>query len=187
MHRFLALLCITGTATAQPATGPVQEPASWFSAGPSVGVGLGAERANLLAAGAHFHQPLGRGSLRVQLGATVATELLGRDELTEVHVAVGATASEGPLLVAAAIGPSLARVNRSLYDDRSFEGGARTVLGAAVDVQATLVLVPNLGIGVDAFAHVNGPLPVVSIGPRLVIGRLPGALGSVPPRRRPAR
>lgn len=115
------------------------------------------------------------GPVVASAGAFVSAEFFGSGALVEAHLAVGQSASVGPLFVTAAAGPSLG----SAYSRRS--GRSVVVPGVYASVQAPLVVFPFLGLGFEAFAHLNAVDPVAGVGIVYAFGRLPGAAFPNPP------
>lgn len=111
------------------------------------------------------------GATIVSVGASASAEFLfGQGELVEAHVAVGRSASAGPVFAVATIGPSLGRVY-------SRDAERRVIApGLYADVQTQLVILPFAGFGVEAFAHLNAVDPLVGVGFVFAFGQLPGAL-----------
>jgi hypothetical protein len=137
---------------------------------------------NLLSGSVDYMRSLGSGPVVVQVGASGSGELFGRDELNEVHVAVGAVGSGGPILFSLVAGPSLGRVHGSEFDDPAFAGGRSVpVPGVHLAARAVLVVIPQIGVGIEAFAHVNAKLPAAGGRVVLAFGRMPGALVPNPP------
>ena len=179
--RLVALLVLLASAAASAQPAAPRPAVSSLSVGignaarpePRVGVSGGP----LLTASLDYQRSVG--TLLAQVGVSGSSELFGGDELNEVHVAVGGAGSAGPLLLSAVAGPSVggARVAGS--------GGSgprsTPVVGAYIAARGIFVVVPRVGVGVEAFAHANTVLPVA--GGRLVFafGRLPGAAFPNPP------
>ena len=169
-------LCASGAASAQ--TTPPASETGWWG-----GLGGGFAReldggSGLLGFAVRVQTPYEVGPARVGAGGSAALSL-GGFALGEVHVTAGTDVSTGPILVALAAGPSLASV----------EGGAGGVLGLHAEAQVLLVVLPRLGVGVEAYANVNREAAVVGFGTSLAFGRLPAraAIPDPPPRPRPAR
>ena len=189
MRLVCLLFLVSAAASAQPADSPAarRPRVSSLSLSPA-GVAFqldadpGGRGRNLLAGSIDYQRTVGPAPVIAQVGASFSAELFGGDELVEAHVAVGASGSGGPVLFSATVGPSLARVRRSLSGDPDFlDGRAVTLPGLYASARAILVVVPKVGFGVEAFAHVDAKLPLA--GGRLVFafGRLPGALVPNPP------
>ena len=122
-----------------------------------------------------YHQALPLEPLVVQVGASGAGGLFGGTVLSEAHVALGASASAGPMFVTATAGPSLGRAYSGLRQEEV------TVPGLYAGVQAELVFLPFLGLGAEAFAHLNAVRPTAGVGIVYAFGRLPGAVFPNPP------
>ena len=198
--RWLPLLVLgLGTAAAQPAdsvstplpvSGPPRSDSAvergwWGGAGVAVLDQTGAGQA-VVGLSVRLRTPYGVGPVRVEGGAAsaVALSAFGSGEvLTEGHVALGADAAVGPVLLAVAAGPSLASVYRAESPDRAL------VPGLYAGAQVLVVVLPPFGIGVEAYAHVNRERSVVGLGTTLAFGRLPARalVTDPPPRPRPAR
>ena len=128
---------------------------------------------------------MGAGPLIVQVGATdnfYFNPFGSGSTLSEVHAGAGATASVGPLWGSVVAGPSVGWTRRSASRDPVYaDGRSRVVPGVFAGARAVFVVVPAIGVGAEAFAHVNAEVPVAGVGLTLAFGRLPGAIIPNPP------
>ena len=194
MRRLLALVILSSLAVAPGRAQSAGQPgvsAVNLSLGVAPSLKVRTPDGPLFAIEIAFTQSVGRGPLVVEAGVSAAAESEFRlglgDELTEIHIAVGAQRSVGRALLSAVVGPSFALAGQSPQDDPAGGGRTRVLPGAVASARAVFVVVPRVGVGVEAFAHANTVLPVA--GARLVFafGRLPGAAFPNPPptQRRP--
>ena len=122
-----------------------------------------------------------RGWRAAHVGASVQQELLGNDGYGEVHIGVGAATSAGPLLVSATAGPSVGYGRRGVYGPgpANIDGEETTLwlhdreglgVGVRATAQAVLVLVPELGIGIEATHDRNTLFPTSGVRLLLSLG-----------------
>ena len=120
-----------------------------------------------------------RGPLHAQAGASAQAAPFETDAVVEGHLLAGTSAATGPAVVTVAAGPSLAYVSRARYGtpESPVTGYAGTteglVPGAYGSVGATVVLVPEVGLGIEAFGHLNARMPVAGLRLTAALGRLP--------------
>lgn len=138
------------TAEAQPVEAPTEVPVEPYHGWVTIGAGS-ATRPGLLMVSASYS--FGRRSLG-QLGASLAADW-GREDFSEVHLGVGRRTFTRPLLAAAFVGPSLARVTTVDDPDSPTTATTRYVPGVFGNVQVIAVALPEIGLGLDAFGHVN--------------------------------
>ena len=127
-----------------------------------------------LGASLRYHRTVGPVVAEVGVSGFAALPF-GGTILDEVHVAVGRSASVGPLFATATAGPSLGRAFSPV------RGETVPVAGVFAALEAELVIVRFLGLGAEAFAHLNTVNPVAGFGVVYAFGRLPGALIPDPP------
>lgn len=119
-----------------------------------------------------------RGRLHAQAGAS-AQGAFGTDVVVEGHVLGGTSAAAGPAVFTVAAGPALAYVSRARYGTpespvTGFAGRTEGLVpGVYGSVGAALVLVPEVGLGVEAFGHLNARMPVAGLRLTAALGRLP--------------
>ena len=165
------LLFASAAVSAQPADSAVARRPAWVSVSAFVA------NSAFVGVSAQGHIPVGRGPVVFQIGTSSTSGFFGGNVLTEGHVAVGASASAGPLFVTATVGPSVGRTFRPLND------AAVTALGGTAGIQARVVVFPFLGIGAEAFVNASAVRTVSGVGVHLSFGRLPGAVFPNAPRR----
>lgn len=178
--RVLVLVLLSASAAAsQPADSSVAHAPrpAWVAVGvsssaPAVREGNGSDA--LLTGSLQYQRSVG-GRLVLAVGGSSSSAFFSRTELTEAHLAVGASGSAGPLLVTVAGGPSVSRVRPA------GRAGGGIAPGLYASAEAVLAVVPAFGIGVHAFGHLNAVMPVVGAGLTLAFGRLPGAALPHPP------
>ena len=172
----LLVLLLAPVASAQPSDSLAARrlAVSSLSLGLGIGTDLGGGTrsvGSLLSASIDFLRSVGTGPAVVQVGASATSGFVFYG-LGEVHAAAGVQRSVGPVLLSGVVGPSV------VFPDGD---GAPVLPGVHASLRAAFVVVPRIGVGVEAFAQVNAALPVVGVRGAIVFGRLPGALVPNPP------
>lgn len=171
----LLVLLAAAAATAQPAAPPARLVYTTVGAGGATGPRDAPYGSGFVSVAAE-HVRI-RGWRTLHIGASLQGDF-GRDRYSEVHIGAGATATAGPLVLTATVGPSLGSGRRGVYGpgpvwpDREptlvRQGErARLALGLHASAQALLVVVPEVAVGLAASHDQNTLVPVS--GARLVL------------------
>ena len=176
-----ALLLIVAVAAALPAAAQPARPGHLtfvtLAAGASTGNAGDPWNSALPSVAADLH--VVRGRFHGQAGASAQAAPFDTDAVAEGHLLAGTSVAAGPAVVTAAAGPSLAYVSRSRYGTpespvTGFAGRTEGLVpGVYGSVGATVVLVPEVGLGIEAFGHLNARMPVAGLRLTAALGRLP--------------
>ena len=114
-----------------------------------------------------------RNALHVQAGASWQASFFEREQVLDGHLLAGVARPVGPAVLTVSAGPSLAHVERATPRSSPQARVDRVIPGLYASVGAAAVVVPEVGLGIEAFGHLNARMPVAGLRLTTVLGRLP--------------